>query len=127
MRDEADAFKGLVHATAEDGALEDFDVSSFSGQGGSPDHLNLITLHSAKGLEFEVVVMMGMDQGRIPRWNASSAEAIREARRLFYVGLTRAKQQVHMTFSGFTEDRYGRRHSKGPSIFLTELQQMLAE
>lgn len=127
MRDEAAAFKGLVQATAEDGALEDFDVLSFSGQGGSPDHLNLITLHSAKGLEFDVAVMMGMDQGRIPRWNASSTEAIREARRLFYVGLTRAKQQVHMTFSGFTEDRFGRRHSKGPSIFLTELQQMLAE
>lgn len=127
MRDEAEAFKGLVQATAEDRPLAKFDLSTFSGQGGSPEHLNLITLHSAKGLEFEVVVMMGMDQDRIPKWNASSAEEIREARRLFYVGLTRAKQQVHMTFSGFTEDRYGRRHTKGPSIFLTELQKMLAE
>ncbi len=127
MRDEAEAFKGLVQATADKKDLAEFNIATFSGQGGSPEHLNLITLHSAKGLEFEVVVMMGMDQGRIPRWDASSTEAISEARRLFYVGLTRAKQQVHMTFSGFTEDKYGRRHMKGPSVFLTELQQKLVE
>lgn len=127
MRDEAEAFKGLVQATAEEKDLAEFNIATFTGQGGSPEHLNLITLHSAKGLEFEVVVMMGMDQGRIPRWDASSPEAISEARRLFYVGLTRAKQQIHMTFSGFTEDKYGRRHKKGPSIFLTELQQKLTQ
>ena len=125
MRDEAEAFKDLVQATAEGKNLSEFNIATFSGQGGSPEHLNLITLHSAKGLEFEVVVMMGMDQGRIPRWDASSIAAISEARRLFYVGLTRAKQQIHMTFSGYTEDKYGRRHKKGPSIFLTELQQKL--
>lgn len=127
MRDEAEAFEGLVQATAAEKDLAEFDIATFSGQGGSPEHLNLITLHSAKGLEFEVVIMMGMDQGRIPRWDAISSESISEARRLFYVGLTRAKQQVHMTFSGFTEDKYGRRHRKGPSIFLTELQEKLAE
>lgn len=127
MRDEAEAFKGLVQATAENEDLAEYNIATFSGQGGSPDHLNLITLHSAKGLEFDVVVMMGMDQGKIPRWDAAGPEAISEARRLFYVGLTRAKQQIHMTFSGFTEDKYGRRHTKGPSIFLTELQQKLAE
>ncbi len=126
MRDEAEAFNGLVQATADGKALADFNIATFSGQGGSPEHLNLITLHSAKGLEFEVVVMMGMDQGKIPRWDASSAEAISEARRLFYVGLTRAKRQVHMTFSGFTENQYGRRFAKGPSVFLTELQDKLA-
>ncbi len=126
MRDEAEAFKGLVQATGESKAMAEFNIATFSGQGGSPEHLNLITLHSAKGLEFDVVVMMGMDQGKIPRWDASSSEAISEARRLFYVGLTRAKEQIHMTFSGFTEDKYNRRHKKGPSIFLIELQQKLA-
>ena len=82
MRDEAEALKGLIQATADGKALADFNITTFSGQGGSPEHLNLITLHSAKGLEFEVVVMMGMDQGKIPRWDASSAEAIGEARYL---------------------------------------------
>ena len=85
----------------------------------------LITLHSAKGLEFDAVVMMGMDQGKVPRWDATSTEDISEARRLFYVGLTRAKEQIHMTFSGFTENQYGRRFIRGPSVILTELQQKL--
>ena len=127
MRDEAEAFKGLIQATAEKRDLAEFNIATFSGQGGSPEHLNLITLHSAKGLEFEVVVMMGMDQGKIPIWSASTPEAISEARRLFYVGLTRAKQQVHMTFSGFTVNQYGRRFNNGPSIFLTELRKKLSE
>jgi DNA helicase-2/ATP-dependent DNA helicase PcrA len=71
-------------------------VSVFGGQGGSPDHLNLVTLHSAKGLGFRVVTMMGMEQGRIPRWNAGDVTR-REQRRLFYVGLSRAKDEVHLT------------------------------
>jgi superfamily I DNA/RNA helicase len=127
MRDEAEAFRGLFEATADEKDLADFDIAKFSGQGGSPEHLNLITLHSAKGLEFEVVVMMGMDEGKIPSWSAKTPEATSEARRLFYVGLTRAKQQVHMTYSGFTEDKYGRRHPNGPSTFLLELQEKLVD
>jgi len=126
MRDEAEAFKGLVQATGESKVMAEFNIATFSGQGGSPEHLNLITLHSAKGLEFDAVFMMGMDQGKVPRWDATTTEAISEARRLFYVGLTRAKEQIHMTFSGFTENQYGRRFARGPSIFLTELQQKLA-
>jgi DNA helicase-2/ATP-dependent DNA helicase PcrA len=126
MRDEKEAFKCFYQATAAARELAKFDLKTFSGQGGSPEHLNLITLHSAKGLEFEVVVMMGMDQGKIPIWSASTPEARSESRRLFYVGLTRAKLQVHLTFSGFTVNQYGRRFNNGPSIFLTELQQKLS-
>jgi len=125
MRDEKEAVTGLFKSASELGAMAAFDIATFSGQGGSPRHLNLITLHSAKGLEFDVVIMMGMDNGKIPRWDASSPEAISEARRLFYVGLTRAKHRVVMTFSGFTEDRYGRRHEDGPSRFLTEVREKL--
>jgi DNA helicase-2/ATP-dependent DNA helicase PcrA len=125
MRDEKEAVNTLFKSASEGGAMAGFDIGRFSGQGGSPRHLNLITLHSAKGLEFDVVVMMGMDNGKIPRWDASGAEAISEARRLFYVGLTRAKHRVAMTFSGFTEDKFGRRHTKGPSPFLTEVREKL--
>ena len=127
LRDENEAFKQLVEAAGEKGRLAKFDLATFSGQSGSPDHLNLITLHSAKGLEFDVVVMMGMDQGKVPSWSAQSLDAIREARRLFYVGLTRAKHEVHMTYSGFTVNRHGRRFDRGPSEFLLELKEKLAE
>jgi DNA helicase II / ATP-dependent DNA helicase PcrA len=122
LRDERDVLATIVEASG--GALGAWTVAVFGGQGGSPDHLNLITLHSAKGLEFRVVVMMGMEQGRIPHWSASDVGK-REQRRLFYVGLSRAKDEVHMTYSGWTENRYGRRFHRGPSEFLAEVRDRL--
>lgn len=55
------------------------------GGDGSPRHVNMLTLHSAKGCEYDVVYMVGMDQGAMPWVNESEAE-LRESRRLFYVG-----------------------------------------
>ena len=124
LRDERDALASVTEASRFDGAIGAWNVHLFGGQGGSPDHLNLITLHSAKGLEFRVVVMMGMEQGRIPRWD-SSEQKKREERRLFYVGVSRAKDEVHLTYSGWTEDRYGRVFRKGPSEFLVEIRNSL--
>jgi DNA helicase-2/ATP-dependent DNA helicase PcrA len=126
LRDECDALASLLKVTAVEGALAEWTVATFAGQGGSPDHLNLITLHSAKGLEFRVVNMMGMEQGRIPRWNADD-DIKREQRRLFYVGLSRAKDEVHLTYSGWTENQRGRRFVNGPSEFLAEVRDRLAE
>jgi DNA helicase-2/ATP-dependent DNA helicase PcrA len=98
-------------------------VAAFGKQIGAPDHLNLITLHSAKGLEFQVVIMLGLEQGRLP-WLGISAERVREARRLFYVGITRAKSEVHMLFSGSYIGRRGL-EKHGASQFLLEVQGQL--
>jgi DNA helicase-2/ATP-dependent DNA helicase PcrA len=127
LAEEIEALKQLAEATHAGGKLEAITVAGFGHQGGAPDHLNLITLHSAKGQEFDVIAMMGMDQGRIPSWAARTAEQKREPRRLFYVGLTRARHEVHMTYSGFTTDKYGRRHENGPSEFLMEVVARLQE
>lgn len=127
MRDEAEVFGKFSKACAKGGKLADLTLAGFSGQTGSPKHLNLITLHSAKGLEFDVVIMMGMEQGRLPSWSATTVEAKREPRRLFYVGLTRAKDEVHLTYSGWTVNRYGRRFENGPSEFLLEVQKIVSE
>ena len=126
FRDEQEAFEKLGKACASGGPLESVHVVTFSGQSGSPEHLNLITLHSAKGLEFDVVIMMGMDQGRIPRWNQSSEAEKQERGRLFYVGLTRARYEAHLTYSGWTANQYGRRFEHGPSEFLLEVQRKLS-
>ena len=77
------------------------------------DRINLSTLHSAKGREFRVVIMFGMDNGRIPRNRATAGEQ-REARRLFYVGFTRPKEELHMLYS-----------ANNPSPFVLEVQQRM--
>ncbi|AGL00974.1 DNA/RNA helicase, superfamily I [Desulfoscipio gibsoniae DSM 7213] len=120
MRDEKEAFERLIGACAKGGRIENFIVAAFAGQGGSPEHLNLLTLHSSKGSEFDVVVIMGMDQGLIPRYGSGEGEK-REQRRLFYVGLTRSRNEVHLTYSGWTKNKYGRKFNNGPSEFLIEL------
>jgi DNA helicase-2/ATP-dependent DNA helicase PcrA len=127
LRDETVALEALFRGCGPDGKLVDITVAGFGGQGGSPDHLNLITLHSAKGLEFDVVVMMGMDQGKMPSYAAKTVDSQREPRRLFYVGLTRARHEVHITFSGFMVNRSGRRFDNGPSEFVIEVAKRLRE
>ncbi len=124
LRDEREALAHLIKTSDPNGELADWTVGVFGGQGGSPDHLNLITFHSAKGLEFKIVILMGIEQGRIPRWGSSEA-GHREQRRLFYVGLSRGKEEVHMTYSGWYSNRYGRRFFNGPSEFLVEVRDRL--
>lgn len=59
----------------------------------NPEHaLKLITLHNSKGREFDGVALICMNNGSIPHFSTSTQEAYDEARRLFYVGLTRAKR-----------------------------------
>ena len=88
----------IIGRTSDDEELAAMTVSQFFGVGDGGDRLNLSTLHSSKGREFDVVVLFGMDNGRVPRHNATRAGVL-EARRLFYVGFTRAKREVHIMYS----------------------------
>jgi len=115
----------LIDASKSDGAYAHATIGSFARGSRDPDQLVLTTYHGAKGREFQAVVLFGMDEGRLP-WSSDRGEALREKRRQFYVGLTRAVRQVHLTYSGFTVDRWGRRHADGPSRFLLELQGYLS-
>lgn len=112
-------YKKLIES-AKNGQLEDFKVSSLSRQIGSKSHLNLYTLHSSKGLEFKYVIMFGLEHGRIP-WLKATKDKLGESRRLFYVGLTRAKDEIHLLCSGWYYDYYNRRQIHGPSKFVLEL------
>ena len=98
LSDEIDNLNELIEAAAEGGVLEDFTVQIFGNQGKSPDQINLMTLHSLKGLEFQAVIMLGLEEGVVPNKYVKSREAYEEAARLFYVGVTRAKAQVHLAF-----------------------------
>lgn len=125
LRDEEKNVAAIIKLTDKGKELEGATIATFSGKGGSPRHLNLITMHSAKGLEYDVVFLMGMDQGRVPLWRDHTPDQKAEARRRFYVGITRARREVHLTYSGFTENQYGSRFENGPSPFLLELQKRL--
>ncbi|UMO89918.1 ATP-binding domain-containing protein [Pectobacterium sp. PL64] len=125
LADQAEQLNRMSAALAEGGALAALDIVSLGGRDGSPDHLNLLTLHSAKGCEYDVVIMVGLDLGNLP-WRGETPEKLRESRRLFYVGLTRARDEVHMLYSGFVDGRYGSMR-QGHSPFLDELEGRMRE
>ncbi|EMI4892692.1 ATP-dependent helicase [Pseudomonas aeruginosa] len=99
LSDEIDILADLISKANAGGALEEFTVEIFGNQGKSPDQINLMTLHSSKGLEFQAVIMLGLEKGTLPSSYDRTPEQVEESTRLFYVGVTRAKSQVHLTFN----------------------------
>ncbi len=96
-------------------------VSDIDEKNLSSDQVKLMTLHSAKGLEFPVVFIVGLEQGLFPLIRSrSSSEDEEEERRLFYVGLTRAKEKVFLTYSK-NRQRFGMDSYQVPSKFLNEI------
>jgi superfamily I DNA/RNA helicase len=99
LGDEQDLFEEVREAAKSGAKLAGYTVETFGNQGRSPDQINLMTLHSSKGLEFQAVVMINLEEGAIPSSYDRTKEAIDEAGRLFYVGLTRAMSSVHLMYA----------------------------
>ena len=91
------------------------------------DAVVMMTMHSAKGLEFPYVFMPGLEDGLFPGWRAfDREEGLEEERRLCYVGITRAKERLWMT-SAAMRTMYGRTDYTRESQFLRELDSRLLE
>lgn len=82
--------------------------------------VSLLTLHSAKGLEFPVVFVSGLEEGVLPYFKAKTAEEIDEERRLLYVGMTRAKDLLWLTGAG-KRRMYSKVQDQEPSRFLANI------
>lgn len=95
LRDELETLDAFVERTSPGSDCADMLLGEMAGDGGNLDRLTLSSLHSAKGREFPVVFMFGIDAGRLPR-NDADRQQLAEARRLFYVGFTRAKFEIHL-------------------------------
>ncbi len=102
----------LAHAALESG----------QGQGSAGDDcVQLMTLHMAKGLEFPVVFLVGLEEGLFPHGRSvGEARQLEEERRLAYVGVTRARRQLYLSYA---EQRtlYGRENFPSPSRFVSEI------
>jgi DNA helicase-2/ATP-dependent DNA helicase PcrA len=102
----------LTHA-----ALEAGDNQAQAGQ----DAIQLMTVHSAKGLEFDAVFITGLEEGLFPHENsASDADGLEEERRLMYVAITRARQRLYLSFSQ-TRMLHGQTRYSVKSRFFDEL------
>jgi DNA helicase II / ATP-dependent DNA helicase PcrA len=112
-------------AQADEPSVEEFlqQVALFSEQDNLTDEegiVTLMTLHNAKGLEYPVVFVIGMEDGVFPHMRSIEAGDIEEERRLCYVGITRAMRKLYLTHAR-TRAMYGGREWNVPSRFLAEI------
>lgn len=107
--------------------LQDISLFSPADESGINNAVTLMTVHNAKGLEFPVVFLTGLEEGLFPHANASgSEEGLEEERRLFYVGITRAQDKLYIT-SAESRRSWGALHHKIASRFMGELPPALCE
>lgn len=125
------AIKEFTETPTEDGELLDKDLGSYLQQitlltdadqdKGESDVVRLMTIHAAKGLEFPVVFVGGLEETLFPNAMAiNTREELEEERRLFYVAITRAKQKLWLTHAN-TRYRFGNLIQNDTSRFLEEL------
>jgi DNA helicase-2/ATP-dependent DNA helicase PcrA len=113
---------------AEEPSLSSFlqEISLYSDQDALRDsrenggQVTLMTLHNAKGLEYRVVFMLGLEEGIFPHSRSIEENDVEEERRLCYVGMTRAKEKLTMLHAA-RRSLYGRTDANLPSRFLDEL------
>ncbi|MEP6927603.1 MAG: UvrD-helicase domain-containing protein [Ginsengibacter sp.] len=125
------SIKEFTETPTEDGELLDKSLGSYLQQitlltdadddKGESDVVKLMTIHSAKGLEFPVIFVGGLEETLFPNaMSINTREELEEERRLFYVAVTRAKQRLWLTYAN-TRYRFGNLTQNDPSRFIDEL------
>ena len=112
----------LMQQAFTGGALAQLTVDGLAERALRTDRVEVTTMTSSKGLEFDMVLILGMEENAVPHFGAKNdVEQLQEERRKFYVSMTRARDEVKIFFSGFTLWPSGDRNFGGPSRFLKEI------
>ena len=101
-------------------------IAEISNHTEDGDVVTLMTLHSAKGLEFPVVFLVGLEEGLFPHNMSLMENNLEEERRLCYVGITRAKERLYLT-NAKRRMLYGKENMNIPSRFISEIDEKLIE
>ena len=116
--------EGITRFEMLERLLSDLALRSENDSEGEVDSVKLTTFHQAKGLEFPVVFMVAMEEGIFPSINLTSKEEFEEERRICYVGITRAKDELYLT-STESRLRFGQTEHMIPSTFIREMDKEL--
>ena len=120
----AENLNTMIGNAAEFESLDDFlaeaTLMSSADEQTSTNFVTLMTIHAAKGLEFSAVFLVGLEEGLFPSSRSDDEDSIEEERRLAYVGMTRARKLLILTYAG-SRFSNGQRSYNMPSRFLMEL------
>ena len=120
----AENLNTMIGNAAEFESLDDFlaeaILMSSADEQTSTNFVTLMTIHAAKGLEFPAVFLVGLEEGLFPSSRSDDEDSIEEERRLAYVGMTRARKLLILTYAG-SRFSNGQRSYNMPSRFLMEL------
>ena len=101
-------------------------ISDIANHKEDNDEITLMTIHSAKGLEFDVVFLVGMEEGIFPHTMSLMEDGLEEERRLCYVGITRARERLYLT-NAKRRMLYGKDNMNLPSRFIDEIDKVYLE
>jgi len=107
-------------ALAPGGKAAYMTVDDLGARARAPGHVMATTIHGAKGLEFDVMILVGADEPGLPGFNATPEEHA-EARRKFYVSITRARDELHLVYTDQRVSRRGNSYAVRPSPFIAQL------
>jgi DNA helicase-2/ATP-dependent DNA helicase PcrA len=103
------------------GGLQGISVQALAERAHKVDRVEVTTMTSSKGLEFDMVLLAAADNQSIPSWLSRTDEQLAEERRKFYVSITRARNELRIFYSGFVVTKWGTPKYGGPSPYLREI------
>lgn len=111
---------GTVQEFLEDIMTINPNVDGDEEDGEKKDKVRLMTMHASKGLEFPLVFIVSANEGIVPSWRCESIKDVQEERRLFYVAMTRAKENLVISYTNTVLQKGRVVHSK-PSQFIDQI------